>query len=675
MLQSFLDDNFLDAYRKQSPDWGYKSGPNSIGELTYARTYSRIKQDGAQEDWVDTLARVVDGTMTLLERHQTAAGQSWDHDKARRGARKMFNAFYNMKALPPGRGLWMQGTDYVMERNDGAPLYNCAFISTDNPDDPAYPYAWLMDMSMLGVGVGFDTLGAGVTVHDPVPYGHTYTIPDTREGWVESVKLLIESYLSPNQLKLHYNYDKIRPKGAPIKGFGGVASGAGPLRKLHERLHRVLGTAAQRGWLSTVDIVDIMNMVGACVVAGNVRRSAELALGSWSDSDFVNAKNYDVNPQRAAWGWASNNSVVIRDGDVPDYADLAARIADNGEPGIFYLDTARAYGRMSDAPDYKDMLAQGTNPCAEIILESGETCNLVEVFPSRCESLEEFLYALKYAYLYAKTVTLMDIHSDITNKVQKINRRLGISLSGIVQFVNDVGMEVAELWTEVGYAYLRDLDRRYSSWLGVPESKRLTTVKPSGSISLLAGVTPGVHYPIHDYYIRRIRLSDDSPLVGMLQQAGYHVEDDVVSDATKVVELPVAGNGLPTERDVSVFDKADIATFMAANWADNAVSATITFDKETESDSIQEVLEKNHGKWKTVSFLPLSDVETHAQMPYEPITPDQYASMVRDLRPIDWSAWRGSDGKLELFCTTDTCEVPVNATIEPIEPAPQVINV
>lgn len=669
MLKSFLDDNFTDAYRKTSPDWGYKSGPNSIGQLTYARTYSRIKPDGSQEDWVDTLTRVVNGTMSILERHQLENGLDWDADKARRGARKMFNAFYSMKALPPGRGLWMMGSDYVMDRNDGAPLNNCGFISTDNSEDPAYPYAWLMDMSMLGVGVGFDTRGAGIEVHKPVPYGDTFTIPDSREGWVESVKLLINSYLTPEQLDVNFDYSEIRPKGAPIKGFGGVASGPEPLKKLHKRIRKVMNAANGRGYLSTIDIVDIMNMIGACVVAGNVRRSAELALGDWSDTDFLNAKNYDMNPDRAEWGWASNNTVVVRDGDVPDYAAISERIADNGEPGLFYLDIARQYGRLGDAPDFKDMRVAGTNPCAEQMLESGELCTLVEVFPSRCESLEEFLYAIKYAYLYAKTVTLIETHDERTNEVMQRNRRIGLSLSGIVQFAiqsEGLNTDTLELWAEVGYAYIQDLDRRYSAWLGVPQSVRTTTVKPSGTVSLLAGVTPGVHFPVHDYYIRRIRLSDDSPLVGMLARAGYNVEPDKYSDHTLVVELPVKGEGLPTERDVSVFDKANIATFMAANWSDNAVSATITFDKETESHLIQEVLEKNHGKWKTVSFLPLSDDGAFEQMPYEAITPERYEEMVRDLQSIDWTEFHGSDGELELFCTTDHCEVPWASEVEEI---------
>lgn len=665
MVKDYLDSNFLEAYRNQEPEWGFKSGPNSIGKLTYARTYSRIKADGTQEDWVDTLQRVVNGTMQIIETHQLNNGGDWDFDKAQRGARKMFSAFYNMRALPPGRGLWMQGSEYVMTRDNSAPLNNCAFISTDHREDPAYPFAWLMDMSMLGVGVGFDTKGAGTQVLKPQPEWETYTIPDSREGWVQSIKYLLDSYFK-KLYKVEFDYSLIRPEGEPIKGFGGTASGPAPLIKLHLRLRAVMDYAATRGYLTSRDIVDIMNMIGACVVAGNVRRSAELALGDVGDKEFLNLKNYEQNPDRAEWGWVSNNSIIVRDGDFPDYDAIAQRIVDNGEPGLFFLDTARNYGRLGDGPDYKDALATGTNPCAEQILEDGEMCNLVEVFPSRCDDLEEFLFALKYAYLYAKAVTLIETHDERTNEIMRRNRRIGTSISGVVEFVQQRGWDALELWLEVGYAYIQDLDRRYSAWLGVPESIRTTTVKPSGTVSLLAGVTPGVHYPVYDYYIRRIRLAKGHQLVSMLQDAGYHVEPDKYSDNTMVVELPVKGKELPTEKNVSIYDKARVATFMAENWSDNAVSCTITF-RDDETDNIAEVLEKNHGKWKTVSFLPLHEEGAYEQMPYEPISKERYELLVSDLTEIDWSEFHGSDGEMPVFCTTDKCEVDFGADVEQID--------
>lgn len=652
-----LDDNFVNFYRNIKPDWGFPSGPNSIGELTYARTYSRIKPDGNNETWVDTVRRVVEGTYEIQRRHAVKHGRAWDPAMATDSAQEMFDRIFNFKFLPPGRGLWMMGTDYVMNRNNGAPLNNCAFISTEElRSGSAYPFTFLMDMSMLGVGVGFDTQGVGAVVKQPEG-SYEFTIPDSREGWVDSVGRLAESYLTSGAEPV-FDYSAIRKQGEPIKGFGGTASGPAPLMKLHGRMRDVFGSALESGGaLTSRHIVDIQNMIGACVVAGNVRRSAELALGEIDDTEFINLKNYEQNPERAEWGWASNNTVVIRDGDKPDYSAIAERIADNGEPGLFYIDVARAYGRMGDEPDYADYRVAGTNPCAEQMLESGELCTLVEVFPTRTTDIVDFLRTLKFAYLYAKTVTLIDTHDERTNEIMRRNRRIGTSASGMVQFVHREGKDSLKQYLRAGYGYIDNLDKKYSTWLGIPTSIRKTTVKPSGTVSLLAGATPGVHYPTADYYIRRIRLQEGHALVDKLIEAGYTVEQDVYSDNTLVVEMPVKGEGLPTEYDVSVFDKADMATFMAEHWSDNGVSCTITFQPH-ETECLETVLTNNAGKWKTVSFLPISRSATaaYAQMPYEEITPAQYDDMVRDLKPVDLTP-SGSDGEMEEFCETDICQI------------------
>ncbi|MCA1799827.1 MAG: fused protease/ribonucleoside-triphosphate reductase [Actinobacteria bacterium] len=649
-----LDDNFVNFYRNLKPDWGFPSGPNSVGELTYARTYSRIMADGNNETWPDTVRRVVEGTYEIQRRHAVENDRDWSDEKALESAQEMFDRIYNFKFTPSGRGLWMQGTDYVLGRKNSAPLFNCAMVSTEElKEGSAYPFTFLMDMSMLGVGVGFDTLGAGAPVYLNSGEEFTFVIPDSREGWVESVKLLSEAYLQHAPMP-KMDYSEIRPLGTPIKGFGGTASGPAPLKKLHDRIHMVFQRAQPAGELSSRDIVDIQNMIGACVVAGNVRRSAEIALGSVGDAEFLNLKNYEENPERGEWGWASNNTIVVRDGDEVDYAALAERISDNGEPGLFYLDVARKYGRMGDEPDYGDMKVVGTNPCAEIPLESSEFCNLVEVYPTRCTDIVDFLRTLKFAYLYAKSVTLIETHDERVNEVLRRNRRIGTSVSGAVQFVHRNSYDIFEQWLRAGYGYIDNLDAKYSDWLGVPKSIRKTTVKPSGSVSLLAGVTPGVHYPTADYYIRRIRLQEGHPLVDRLIEGGYKVERDVYSDNTLVVEMPVKGEGLPTEYDVSVFDKADMATFMAKHWADNSVSVTVTFQPH-EAEVLETVMRNNEGKWKSVSFMPIAK-QAYAQMPYEEITPAQYEDMIRDLRPMELIAV-GTDGEMEEGCTTDICEV------------------
>lgn len=654
-----IERSFVDTYRDRQPAWGFESGPNSIGEITYFRTYSRTKDNGTNERWHETVQRVVNGTFEILRRHHVKNDIEWDEAWAQATAQDMYDRIFNFKFTPPGRGLWIHGTDYVLGRNNGAPLNNCGAVSTEG--ELAGPLSWAMDMSMLGVGIGFDTKAKGLPIYSPARESYRHIIEDTREGWVDSVKTLVEAYTkgAPNP---EFDYSYIRKAGEPIRGFGGVASGPGPLKKFHERIRNVF-EGREGETVTSTDVVDLFNMMGACVVAGNVRRTALIALGEDDDEDFLDLKDYNKNPERAEWGWSSNNSLMIHDDTEVDYDNVAKRIVNNGEPGLIYIDDARRYGRMGE-----DKLDPGTlvNPCAEQVLESYELCTLVEVYPTNAESQEDFIETLRSAYLYAKAVTLIETHDDRTNAVMAKNRRVGTSISGVVQFAHRNGWNKLVNWMENGYNYLQALDKQLSAALQVEESIRTTTVKPSGTVSLLAGATPGVHFPIADYYKRRIRLQENHPLVEALSSAGYYLERDTYSDNTVIVEIPVKGEGVKTEHEASIREKADIAQLMARHWADNSVSVTLTFDPETEAEKLADVIRDGVGKWKSVSFLPI-DKNAYAQMPYEEITEDEYWSLIDGISRVDFSGFYG-DGEMEEFCTTDYCEVKLfSAEEEPVE--------
>lgn len=656
-----LDDSFVSNFA--DPDWGYPSGPNSLGELTFIRTYSREKDDGSNERFVDSAQRVINGTYELQRRHQTRNGRKWDSDKAQRSAREAFSRLHAGKWGPPGRGWWAMGTEYVMERDNGAPLNNCGYISTahttleDGSYEPAYPYWWIMTMLMLGVGIGADLKGAGQRAYIPAGGSYEYVIPDTREGWADSTKALLDAYFMPGRGEPAFVYEKIRKEGEPIKGFGGVAPGPEPLMKLHNRLRKILNKRAfdknGNNALTTEDVADIVNMIGACVVAGGVRRSAEILLGDPNDGEFLNLKNRDEKPERQEWAWTSNNSIVVNSDEDIDWDAVAERIADNGEPGVVFMDNIHKYGRMGEE-DTSDSLAVGVNPCGEQPLESGELCCLVDIYPDRCDDLLDFIATLKYAYLYAKTVTLVGSGVEETDKIIEKNRRIGASISGVVQFIEKHGKKKLRNWLRVGYNYLQGLDKQYSRWLGVNESIRTTTVKPSGTTSLLWGQTPGAHFPVKDTYLRRIRIQSSSPLVDMLREAGYHVEPDKYADNTMVVEIPIRGNGIPSESEVSIWDKAEVAAFMAENWSDNAVSITVTFLPE-ERGQIADVLRSYRNRLKTISFLEI-DTNAYEQMPYESITEEEYERLINSVDVIDYSDFHG-DGHMEKFCTTDACDI------------------
>jgi adenosylcobalamin-dependent ribonucleoside-triphosphate reductase len=542
-------------------------------------------------------------------------------------------------------------------------------VSTRDIDrnDPGALFAWVMDALMLGIGVGFDTLGQDkqMSIYAPTEPVSIYEIPDTREGWVESVRLLINSFLRANQSIQEFTYDLIRPLGAPIKGFGGVASGPAPLIDLHTRIRNVIGSRAGEA-LDSRAIVDIVNLIGTCVVSGNVRRSATLALGTPEDEGFINLKNPEVFPERNSydpakpgWAWMSNNSISATVGTkYEDYVDL---IADNGEPGFIWLDVARDYGRLADAPDYKDTRIMGFNPCAEQPLESYELCTLVEVHLNRHESKEDFLKTLKFAYLYGKTVTLMPTHWQQTNGIMQRNRRIGTSLTGIASFADTYGLPTTREWMDEGYKKIRHYDHKYSEWLCVRESVRVTTVKPSGSVSLLSGATPGVHWgPGGEFYLRAIRFGNTDPMLHLFKAAGYKIEADLVSANTSVVYFPVASGHKRAEKQVSLFEKIGLAATAQKYWSDNGVSVTLSFDKEEETKFIAPALNMYEGQLKAVSFLPMGD-KVYPQQPYSEITREEYNSYVGTIAKIDWSAIydgiENLEAEGEAYCSTDACEI------------------
>jgi adenosylcobalamin-dependent ribonucleoside-triphosphate reductase len=665
-----LSEDFVNKYNNVPAPFGFSdAGSNSLGEITFIRTYSRVKEDGTKERWHEVCRRVIEGMYSVQKNHAKDNRLPWNDNKAQKSAQEAFQRMFELKWTPPGRGLWAFGTPMTMEKRNSASLQNCAMVSTRDIDrnDPGALFAWVMDALMLGIGVGFDTLGQDkqMSIYAPTEPASIYEIPDTREGWVESVRLLINSFLRQNQPIQEFNYDLIRPLGAPIKGFGGVASGPAPLIDLHTRIRNVIGSRAGE-LVDSRAIVDIVNLIGTCVVSGNVRRSATLALGIPEDDGFINLKNPEVfpernsyDPEKPGWAWMSNNSISATVGTkYEDYVDL---IADNGEPGFIWLDVARDYGRLKDAPDYKDSRIMGFNPCAEQPLESYELCTLVEVHLNRHESKEDFLKTLKFAYLYGKTVTLMPTHWQQTNGIMQRNRRIGTSLTGIASFADNSGLPALREWMDQGYEKIRHYDHKYSEWLCVRESVRVTTVKPSGSVSLLSGATPGVHWgPGGEFYLRAIRFGDQDPMLHLFKAAGYKIEKDLVSANTSVVYFPVASGHKRAEKEVSLFEKIGLAATAQKYWSDNGVSVTLSFDKEEETKFIAPALNMYEGQLKAVSFLPMGN-KTYPQQPYTEISREDYNSYVGTIGKIDWSAIYDGVENLEAegeqYCSTDACEI------------------
>lgn len=709
-----LPDHLVEPYATRRVPWGF----GILSEITFLDKYSRTDNPrcyGEKERWHHTCRRVVEGMYSIQKDWCLEHKLPWIEEKAVRSAMEAFDRLFTFKWTPPGRGLWMMGTGFVHAQRNSAPLQNCSFVSTS---DILQSMAFLMEGSMLGIGVGFNldaadaerAAGGGYVIGDgdrdrksltavfpsspslrwvgdsdsdrPFDLWDTtweevvrgreadqaWVIEDTREGWVESTVHLLRSYLD-NGRDVTFIYDGIRPAGIPIKGFGGIAAGPAPLIDLHNRLRQIFdGRAGER--LTATDVADIGNLIGDCVVAGNVRRSAEILLGP-PTPEFLALKDPEVNPERndwsTGWGHLSNNSVYAAVGET-DYTAIAELNRRLAEPGLFYLKLAQDYGRMIDPPNHADWRVAGTNPCGEQSLESYECCTLVETYPTLAESKDDYLRSLKFAYLYAKSVTLLPTHWEETNAIMQRNRRIGTSMTGLAQFV-DSGHTVTELWRwqDEGYQTIRRWDEIYSEWLCVRESVKVTSVKPSGTVSLLAGVTPGAHWPTHSVYLRRMRLQKDNPIVEVCRAAGYHVEPEIKDpENTVVVEFPVKlAGGVRVESEVSIWEKVALVAGTQRYWADNQVSATATFRKD-EADDVAAVLRSHEGQLKSISLMPIFEANEAAaagygQLPYEAIDELAYARRTADIREVDTARlYVGTvqEANGERYCSNDTCELP-----------------
>jgi len=644
-----LNASFIENYEGSQPSWG------PIGYFTYKRTYARPLSEGVTEEFWQTCKRVVEGVYRVQKSHCLQHNLPWSDSKAQRSAQEMFTRMWDFKWLPPGRGLWVMGTD-IIERKGGAALNNCAFVSTqDLYWNFADPFCFLMDMSMLGVGVGGDTLGADqIALCKPIVDKElVFVVEDSREGWVDLIRHVLDSYVGKHKLAGDIDYSQLRPKGAPLKGFGGFSSGPDPLVELVDNIHKVLDTPGllSNATITTSQIVDIFNYIGKCVVSGGIRRTAEIMFGEPGDQEFIELKQ----DQEALMDrrWASNNSIKASVGQ--DYSTIAPLIATNGEPGVIWLDNMREYSRMIDPADNKDIKVMGSNPCSEQSLEPYELCCLVETFPANHEDLSDWQRTLKYAYLYAKTVTLIPTHNSNTNSVTLRNRRIGCSQSGITQAMAKFGRYSYLEGCNSGWKYVQALDTQYSDWLCVPKSIKTTSVKPSGTVSLLCGATPGIHYAHSEYYIRNVRVDDTSPLVEAARSAGYPLELCKYAPNTWVVSFPVKEENFALSKDdVSMWQQFANAADLQAYWADNQVSITVTFRKD-EAKDIEACLDHFQTRLKSVSLLPISDHQ-YEQAPYIKISEEEYWELKNKITG-EISVTGNVHDTDDQFCDGGKCEI------------------
>lgn len=632
-------------YTKTIP-WG------EIGYITYKRTYARKindnPEDSTTEEFEDTVQRELLACNTQLGINFT------DEEK-----QLYIDTRLALKWSVAGRFMWQLGTSTVDKL--GLPsLQNCAFVTIDNP---IRPFTWAFEMLMLGAGVGFNiqreyinkipsVTSKKVTITRLDDKAADYIVPDTREGWVKLLGKVLKSHFYSGE-GFTYSTQLIRTKGAPIKGFGGIASGPEELCWGMQQISIILNNRTGMQ-LRPIDALDIMNIIGFIVVSGNVRRSAQIAIGDYDDIDFLKAKRWDLG-NIPNWRAMSNNSVVC--GDTSLLTKEFWDTYNEGEPyGLINLELARKIGRTGET-QYPDPNVQGFNPCAEQSLANFETCCLSEVYLPNITSYAELLTVLQLTYKVNKHSLALKCSLKETEAIVNANMRMGIGMTGILQATDE-----QRSWLKEAYEYIREFDRVYSKQMDWPVSIKLTTVKPSGTLSLLAGVTPGVHpNPAGPYYIRRIRMASSSPLLHVCKLHGYHIESQINFDGsedkgTTIVEFPCK---LPITTPVAANftwkDQLEMVRRMQSEWSDNSVSCTVYYQKEDLEDIKQYLNEYYKDNFKTLSFL-LYHGHGFKQAPYETITKETYEELIKYIKPI--ITVNVSEGDFDINdCDTGQCPI------------------
>lgn len=623
-----------------------------IGYIVFKRTYARrLKEDDPNsetEEFYQVIERELEASKKQLKVGFTSE-EELQYAKYRLG----------LKFSVAGRFMWQLGTKTV-DRLGLPSLQNCSYVTINQP---IRPFTWAFEMLMLGSGVGFNIqkenvyqlpkVKSKIKIERKETNDADFVVPDSREGWVKLLGKVLKAHFYSGE-GFTYSTVCVRGKGAPIKGFGGTASGPEELCWGIQEIHKILNSRSNKK-LRPIDCLDIMNIIGYVVVSGNVRRSAQLCIGDYDDLDYLKAKRWDLGTI-PNWRAMSNNSIY----SPKDMNDLPQEFWDTynqGEPyGLINIDLAKNVGRTGET-EYPDPNVEGFNPCAEQSLANFETCCLSEVYLPNIDSYEELIDVLKYTYRVNKHSLALHCSLKETEDIVHKNMRMGIGMTGILQASDE-----QRNWLKDAYVWLRFYDKWYSGEKGFPISVKLTTVKPSGTLSLLAGVTPGVHpNPAGPYYYRRVRMATNSPLVDLCKKHGYHVEpviefDGSVSKTTMVVTFPCRiPENVPVEANYTYKEQLDMVRRMQAEWSDNSVSCTVYYKKE-DLDDIKEYL-KNHftDEIKTVSFL-LASGHGFKQAPYETISKELYEKDIIGIKPI--ISVNISEDSFEIIdCSTGACPI------------------
>lgn len=677
--ERLLSDEFISRYKHRH------SPMNQLGNFIYYRTYSRwLSEEKRREFWWETVRRAVEYNCSLVP-------------TTREEAETLFDNIFNLRQFLSGRTFWVGNTpvakDYPMSN------YNCAFIVIDSFD----AYKDLFYLLMLGSGVGVRVLKNDVIklpkvrtdyeiVHKdytPTPqndredstslefsYNNTVkiTIGDSKEGWTQSLDFffrLIYSNEYRNVKTIIVDYDHVRPKGEKLKTFGGTASGHSSLKNMFVKIDKIIKKRgaiddSKRIKLCPIDCLDIANIIGENVVVGGVRRTAEMVLIDPHDQECINAKTNLYKHIDGQWlvdkeiihRQMSNNSIYYE--KKPSREELhwlMEQMRYSGEPG--WVNGEAASKRRDNM--------HGVNPCGEILLDSKGLCNLTTInvysFVMDDNLLDErgLLQAQRFSARAGYRMTCVELELPAWDDVQKRDKLIGCSLTGWQDMVNAVGMskeEEAELLSKLRKV-ANDEAKSYAKEIGENKPLLVTTVKPEGTLSQLPTVSSGIHYSHSPYYIRRIRISANDPLVKVCEELGYPVFPEVGQDwetcSTKVVEFPIKAPDGKTKYEVSAIEQLENYKRFMSNYVDHNCSITVHV-RNNEWERVEEWVWNNWDDVVALTFISLDD-NFYKLLPYEAIDEEEYNRRLNDMKPFIPSLISKYEvQEVELDIGTDNCE-------------------
>lgn len=573
---------------------------------------------------------------------------------------ELYKAVLHLKVMPSMRLLMTAGE--ACDR-DNISAYNCSYLAVNNKR----AFSEALYVLMNGTGVGFSCERKEVEKLPGIPdelreVSDVIVVGDSKLGWAKAFKKLLSSLWEGDIPQI--DYSKVRPAGARLKVFGGRASGPEPLRRLFEFVIGIFKGAVGRK-LTSLEVHDIMCMIGEIVVVGGVRRSALISLSDLDDHRMRNAKA-GAWWEQASWrGLANNSATYTEKPDAETFMEewLSLVKSKSGERGIFSRDAsqrqAAKWGRRDPSLTY------GTNPCSEIILRDKEFCNLTEVVVRATDTYEDLKDKVKWATILGtiqSTLTDFQFLSEEWRKNTEEERLLGVSMTGIMDHyvLNGSAKEDLKVILTSLRDYAREINEEYAEILGIPASASITCVKPSGTVSQLVDSASGIHARHNPYYIRRVRMDKKDPIYAFLKGSGVDVEDEVFRpESTAVFSFPMqAPSGSICRTDRTAIEQLELWLTYQRYWCEHKPSVTVSV-KDHEWPEVGAWVYKHFEEMSGVSFLPFSD-HTYQQAPYEDLTEEQYNATVKTYN-ISWSDFHeGEDnttGSQELACTAGSCEV------------------